>query len=83
MLLIVDNQNVFVKKFKRQFLSEQDFDYVFLDHKQSVALPDKSKIKGIILSGGKSNSYESLYLTSNFVALMNFDAPILRFCLRH
>jgi len=83
MLLIIDNQSAFIKKFKRQFLAEQDFDYVFFDHNQPITLSAKTKIKGIILSGGRGTPYEPLNLTSNFVALMNFDVPILGFCLGH
>ncbi|TLX71144.1 GMP synthase [Labilibacter sediminis] len=83
MLLVIDNQSAFIKKFKRQFLSEQDFDYVFFDHNQPITLSAKTEIKGIILSGGKGNPYEPLNLTSNFVALMNFDVPVLGFCLGH
>ncbi len=83
MLLIIDNQSAFIKKFKRQFLAEQDFDYVFFDHNQPITLSAKAEIKGIILSGGKGNPYEPLNLTSNFVALMNFDVPVLGFCLGH
>ncbi|TRX62500.1 gamma-glutamyl-gamma-aminobutyrate hydrolase family protein [Carboxylicivirga sp. M1479] len=83
MLLVIDNQSAFIKKFKRQFLSEQDFDYVFFDHNQPITLSAKTEIKGIILSGGKGNPYEPLNLTSNFVALMNFEVPVLGFCLGH
>lgn len=83
MLLIIDNQSAFIKKFKRQFLSEQDFDYVFFDHNQPITLSAKADIKGIILSGGKGNPYEPLNLTSNFVALMNFNVPVLGLCLGH
>lgn len=83
MLLIIDNQSAFIKKFKRQFLAEQDFDYVFFDHNQPITLSAKTKIKGIILSGGKGNPYEPLNLTSNFVAMMNFNVPVLGFCLGH
>ncbi len=83
MLLIIDNQSAFIKKFKRQFLSEQDFDYVFFDHNQPITLSAKTEIKGVILSGGKGNPYEPLNLTSNFVALMNFNVPVLGFCLGH
>ena len=83
MLLVIDNQSAFIKKFKRQYLSEQDFDYVFFDHNQPITLSAKTKIKGIILSGGKGNPYEPLNLTTNFVALMNFDVPVLGFCLGH
>lgn len=83
MLLIIDNQSVLIKRFKRQFLSEQDFDYVFFDHNQPITLSAKTKIKGIILSGGRGNPYEPLNLTSNFVALINFNVPILGICLGH
>lgn len=83
MLLIIDNQSAFIKKFKRQYLSEQNFDYVVFDHNQPITLSAKSEIKGIILSGGKGNPYEPLNLTSNYVALMNFDVPVLGFCLGH
>ncbi len=83
MLLIIDNQSAFIKKFKRQYLAEQDFDYVFFDHNQPITLSAKAKIKGIILSGGKGNPYEPLNLTSNYVAMMSFNVPILGFCLGH
>jgi GMP synthase (glutamine-hydrolysing) len=83
MLLIIDNQSAFIKKFKRQFLAEQDFDYIFFDHNQPITLSANTKIKGVILSGGKGNPYEPLNLTSNYVAMMNFDVPIIGFCLGH
>src|SRR5210317_128767 len=83
MLLIIDNQSAYIKKFKRQFLAEQDFDYVFFDHNQPITLSAKTQIDGIILSGGKGNPFEPLNLTANFVAMMNFQVPILGFCLGH
>ena len=83
MLLIIDNQSAFIKKFKRQYLAERDFDYVFFDHNQPITLSARAKIKGIILSGGKGNPYEPLNLTTNYVALMNFNVPVLGFCLGH
>ena len=83
MLLIIDNQSAFIKRFKRQYLAEQDFDYIFFDHNQPITLSAKTKIQGIILSGGKGNPYEPLNLTSNFVALLNFQVPVLGFCLGH
>ena len=83
MILIIDNQSSFIKKFKRQYLSEQDFDYVFFDHNQPITLSAKTKVTGIILSGGRGNPYEPLNLTTNFVALMNFDVPTIGFCLGH
>lgn len=83
MLLVIDNQSSYIKKFKRQFLSEQDFDFIFFDHNQPITLSFKSEIKGIILSGGRGDPYAPLNLTSNFVAINNFDVPILGFCLGH
>lgn len=83
MILIIDNQSSYIKKFKRQFLSEQDFDYVFFDHNQPITLSAKSEVTGIILSGGRGNPYEPLNLTTNFVAMMNFDVPLIGFCLGH
>ena len=83
MILIIDNQSSFIKKFKRQFLSEQDFDYVFFDHNQPITLSAKTELTGVILSGGRGNPYEPLNLTSNYVALMNFDVPTIGFCLGH
>ncbi|WP_075589822.1 glutamine amidotransferase-related protein [Labilibacter marinus] len=83
MLLVIDNQSAFIKKFKRQYLSEENFDYVFFDHNQPITLSAKTKIKGIILSGGKGNPYEPLNLTTNFVAMLNFNVPVLGFCLGH
>lgn len=83
MLLIIDNQSSYIKKFKRGFLAEQDFDYIFFDNNQPIALPKNTQVKGIILSGGKGNPYEPLNLTSNFVALMNWNVPIIGFCLSH
>ncbi len=83
MLLIIDNQSRFIKLFTRHYLAEQDFDYRIFDHNQPISLPDKPKVKGIILSGGKGNPYEPLNLTSNFVALINFNVPIMGFCLGH
>ena len=83
MLLIIDNQSTFIKKFKRGFLAEQDFDYVIFDHNQPIVLSSKTKVQGIILSGGRGNPYEPLNLTANFVAMMNFDVPTIGFCLGH
>ena len=83
MLLIIDNQSSYIKKFKRSFLSEQDFDYIFFDHNQPIVLSAKATISGIIISGGRGNPFEPLNLTSNFIALMNFAVPTLGFCLGH
>jgi GMP synthase (glutamine-hydrolysing) len=83
MLLIIDNQSSFIKRFKRNFLSEQDFDYIIFDHNQPIVLSAKAQITGLMLSGGRGSPYEPLNLTSNFVALINFDVPTIGFCLGH
>ncbi|MFA8437237.1 MAG: type 1 glutamine amidotransferase [Marinifilaceae bacterium] len=83
MLLVIDNQSAFIKKFKRNYLSDQDFETIFVDHNQPLILPPNINIQGVILSGGKGNPYEPLNLTTNFIALMNFDVPILGLCLGH
>ena len=83
MLLIIDNQSSFIKKFKRNYLAEQDFDYIVVDHNQPIILSQKSEVTALILSGGRGNPYEPLNLTANFVAMMNFDVPTLGFCLGH
>lgn len=83
MLLIIDNQSSFIKKFKRNYLSEQDFDYIFFDHNQPIILSDKTEVNGVILSGGRGNPYEPLNLTADYVALQNFDVPTIGFCLGH
>jgi GMP synthase (glutamine-hydrolysing) len=83
MLVIIDNQSSFIKRFKRNFLSEQDFDYIIFDHNQPIVLSAKSQVSGLMLSGGRGNPYEPLNLTANFIALMNFNVPVIGFCLGH
>jgi GMP synthase (glutamine-hydrolysing) len=81
MLLIIDNQSSFIKRFKRNFLSEQNIEYRFIDHNEPLIIKPEEKVEGIILSGGKGSPYEPLNLTADFVALMNFDVPVLGVCL--
>ncbi|SHJ50762.1 GMP synthase (glutamine-hydrolysing) [Dethiosulfatibacter aminovorans DSM 17477] len=81
MLIIIDNQSSYIKTFKRNFLAEEDFDYIFFDHNQPIILSSKAKVHGIILSGGRGTPYEPLNLTADLVSLMNFDVPVLGICL--
>ncbi|MCK8060038.1 MULTISPECIES: gamma-glutamyl-gamma-aminobutyrate hydrolase family protein [unclassified Fusibacter] len=83
MILIIDNQSAYLKKFKLSYLVEKDIDFIIFDHNQPINLSSKTVISGIILSGGKGNPFEPLNLTTNFIALMNFDVPIIGFCLGH
>ena len=59
MLLIIDNQSKYIKQFRNDFLSDQDFDFLFFDHDEQIILPKGTKVKGVILSGGKGNPYKS------------------------
>jgi GMP synthase (glutamine-hydrolysing) len=82
MLLIIDNQSSFIKKFKRNFLSEQNIDFRFFDHNEPLVFKPEETVDGIILSGGKGSPYEPLNLTADFVALMNYDVPIFAWDLK-
>lgn len=83
MLLIVDNQSAFIKRFKRNYLNERDIPYVFFDHNEPIKLHKDTPLDGIILSGGRGNPYEPLNLTANFVVLMRYEVPVIGFCLSH
>lgn len=83
MILIIDNRSSYLKKFKRDFLQDQNFPYQEFDHNEALHLPANTEVKGVILSGGTGNPYDPLNLTANFVALMNFQVPTIGFCLGH
>ena len=83
MLLIIDNQSAYIKKFKRDFLNEYDIPYKVFDHNEPLKGDVLKDVKGVILSGGRGNPYQPLNLTANFVALMNFKVPVIGFCLSH
>ncbi len=83
MILVIDNQSAFIKRFKRNYLNERDIPYIFFDHNEPINLPTGVSPSGIILSGGRGNPYQPLNLTANFVALMRYDVPVLGFCLSH
>lgn len=72
-----------MKKFKNNWLSDSDIPFRCFDHNEPLWLEDKSVIKGLILSGGTGNPYEPLNLTTNFVALLTLDVPVLGICLGH
>ncbi len=83
MLLIIDNQNVFIKKFESTFLARQSIPYMMLNHNDPVRIPEKARVSGIILSGGRGNPFKPLNLTTNFIALSRFNVPVIGFCLGH
>lgn len=83
MLLIIDNQSLFIKQFRNNWLEDHDIPYRVFDHNQPLWLDHPEQVQGIILSGGKGNPYEPLNLTTNFIALMNYDVPVIGFCLGH
>jgi len=55
MLFIIDNQSSFIKKFKRNFRSEQNIEYRFIDHNEPLVIKPDEQVDGIILSGGKGS----------------------------
>lgn len=83
MLLIIDNESTFIKRFRNNWLEDHEVEYRFFDHNQPLWLDKPEAVQGIILSGGKGNPYTPLNLTADFIALMQFDVPILGFCLGH
>jgi len=83
MLLVINNQNVFIDQFERDYLIPKEIAYQFIGHNQPIDNSLKKKVKGVILSGGRGNPYKPLNLTANFVALMNFEVPVMGFCLGH
>lgn len=83
MILIIDNQNAFIKKFEDQYLSKTKIPYRMLTHNQPVKLNKGEKITGIILSGGRGSPFKPLNLTTNFIALSRFEVSVMGFCLGH
>ncbi len=81
MLLIIDNESSYLKKFKHNYLSDSGIEYLMVDHNEPLIIPAGREVKGIILSGGKGTPYEPLNLTTNFIALHRFDVPVLGVCL--
>lgn len=83
MLLIVHNLSTFIETFKPR-LQEKNIPFTQVFHCEQMDVEAlKPQVTGIILTGGKGDPYEPLNLTADFVALMNFDVPILGFCLSH
>lgn len=81
MLLIIDNQSSFIKRFRNEWLDERDIAHLCFDHNQPLHLKSPEDVRGIILSGGKGNPYAPLNLTTDYLALMQFDVPVLGLCL--
>ena len=83
MLLIIDNQSQYLRKFKRNYLDDKDIPHLIIEHNEQIDFSRLPSISGLIISGGKGNPYEPLNLTTNYVALMNLDVPTIGFCLGH
>ena len=83
MLLIIDNQSSYIKRFKQDVLIEYDIPYVVVDHNEPIDFSKTQQVSGVILSGGKGNPYTPLNLTADFLALAHFDVPTIGFCLGH
>lgn len=83
MLLIIDNQSSYIKRFKQDVLIEYDIPYVVVDHNEPIDFSKTQQVCGVILSGGKGNPFTPLNLTADFLALAHFDVPTIGFCLGH
>ncbi len=83
MLLIVDNQSQYLRKFKREYLDDNEIPHLVIEHNEQIDWSVRERIQGLILSGGKGNPYEPLNLTANYTALMNLAVPTVGFCLGH
>jgi len=83
MLLIIDNESKLIKSFEEK-LKERNIEYEVRLHSEQIDFNEKEDIQGIVLTGGPLGPYNpDLNTTSDFVALMNFDVPILGVCLGH
>ena len=83
MLLIIDNQSAYLRKFKRNYLDDQDIPHRIVDHNEQIDWATLPEVSGLMLSGGKGNPYEPLNLTTNYIAMMTLDVPTIGFCLGH
>ena len=83
MLLIIDNQSQYLRKFKRSYLDDRGIAHVIVEHNEVIDWDRLPPISGLMLSGGKGNPYEPLNLTADYVAMMNLDVPTIGFCLGH
>jgi GMP synthase (glutamine-hydrolysing) len=82
MLLIIDNQSIYIRSYEMKLMKKK-IPYKFYYHSEQIDFREKDQIKGIILSGGLGDPYQPLNLTTNFVALNNFEVPIVGLCLGH
>ena len=83
MLLIIDNQSQYLRKFKRNYLDDCDIPHLIVEHNEQIDFRRLPAIQGLMISGGKGSPYEPLNLTANYVALMNLDVPTIGVCLGH
>lgn len=83
MLLIIDNQSQYLRRFKRSYLDEYDVPHTIVEHNEQIDFQRLPDVRGLMISGGKGNPYEPLNLTANYVALMNLDVPTIGVCLGH
>jgi GMP synthase (glutamine-hydrolysing) len=83
MLLIIDNQSQYLRRFKRSYLDEFDVPHLIIEHNEQIDFQRLPTINGLMVSGGKGNPFEPLNLTADYVALMNLDVPTIGVCLGH
>ncbi len=85
MILIVDNQSNYIKKFL-SFLENNKIDYFLVSNMEEESVVDYEKVQGIILSGGPKVPEERDDLEVDYNVIkkaVTKDIPILGFCLGH
>lgn len=83
MLLIIDNQSQYLRRFKRNYLDDRDVPHLIVEHNEQIDFSRLPAVSGLMISGGKGNPFEPLNLTANYVAMMNLDVPTIGLCLGH
>lgn len=81
MLLIINNESKFIKIFQKE-LERQNIEYEIINHDKRIDMQKYKDVKGVILSGGSIGLYDKSNV-NDYVALNNFNVPIIGFCMGH
>jgi GMP synthase (glutamine-hydrolysing) A subunit len=81
MLLIIDNESDFIKRFEKDLLKSK-VDFVVLPYNDTEAFNlIKSKVTSVILSGGPGIPGNPSNLNADYLAIDQLDVPIIGLCL--
>ncbi|MBW3002109.1 gamma-glutamyl-gamma-aminobutyrate hydrolase family protein [Candidatus Woesearchaeota archaeon] len=79
MLLIIDNKSRFIKSLEKD-LKKNKVNFKVIKAGQRIDILKIKSIAGIILSGGSLGIYDKS-ISNDFIALMNYNVPMLGFCM--